>query len=164
MAIENIYIKLKDLNKLIKQIEKDEHELLEKQASLAISKRNINMFLSKHRNEKMSSLVILPKDFIPQFQDNSIIHSAFSWKKMITETIELFNKTMSVNEIFQFGNVRYPIEMSDRRKSIKNISAVLCSLIKEGKISKVKIDTENCKYGISIKHFDLRGNPKIEYT
>jgi len=163
MNSDDLYIKLKDLIKLVRQIEKDERQLIEKQTSFAITKRKINAIINSHRNDKMDTLVVLPKNYIPKYQDNSDLNSAFSWKKMIIQTIELHNKFLTVNDIFKFGNIRFPIEMSERRKSVKNISAVLCQLVKEGKISKVKNKLENCKYGITIKHFDSMGKPMEEF-
>lgn len=163
MGNEDIYIKLKELINLLKQLDKDERELVKRQASYAITKKNINSILKKHQNEKMDTLVVLPLNYIPKYQDNSDINSAFSWKKMIIQTIELHNRFLTVNDIFKFGNIRYPIEMSEKRKSIKNISAILCKEVREGKISKVKIESDNYKYGITIRHFDSLGKPKEEY-
>ena len=86
MVNDDIYIKLKDLFKLLVKIEKDERVLIERQANIAISKRNINKIISAHRNEKRETVVIFPKNYIPIYQDNSKLNSAFSWKKMIHES------------------------------------------------------------------------------
>ena len=135
-------------------------------AETALAEFNISFqseIISAHRNEKRETVVIFPKNYIPIYQDNSKLNSAFSWKKMIHETMDLHNKFLTANDIFKFGNIRFPIEMSDKRKSIKNISAVLSTIVKEGKISKVKIGIDNYKYGITIKHFDSMGKPMEEY-
>ena len=72
---------------------------------------------------KENSLLVLPINFFDEIQNKENKKQNFSWKKIVYGTIDEFDKLLSTNEIFHYAKVKYPIELGNRRKSIKNISS-----------------------------------------
>ena len=104
--------------------------------------------------------ILLPESLL-NIKEDEVIKEKIKWKEAVYKAITNSNKFLSGQMIFERLKINYPIELHNRRSSMKNISSAISNLVQEGKVGKFKNHVGLYFFGHSIKHFEKNGKPNM---
>jgi Mor family transcriptional regulator len=148
---------LSELILLRDSIQSRESELNESLVQINQAKKQINKILADVKNQGKDVVIYLPKETFEYLKNSSeSIKSKFNWKSTVLEIIKNSNVDLTTLMIYEKTKIRYPLELSDKKKSIHGISSALSYLRRDGKIEQIKKENKFfyrlLKYSIKSKN------------
>lgn len=143
---------------LIKAKEKSETQLSKINTAILVIDNSLQVSISSQNNIE----IILPEDLLNMDRENEK-ESQLRWREQILMLLSKADHFLSTSEIYNSLLPHFPLQLRDKRKSIKTISSSLVALTRDGKIGKVTGDSGQLVFGDSIKHFMPSGKPNKLY-
>jgi len=135
----DIKFKLSELVSLRDSINSREEELKNSLNQLNQVKKTIKKILGDEKNSSKDVIIYLPKDSFENIKINSIsLKSNFNWKKVVIEILKNSKDALTTLMIYEKAKIKYPLELSDKIKSIHGFSAALAYLRKDKKVEQIK--------------------------
>ena len=144
---------------LIKSRELLAENLLKIDSAIEFIENSVKITFSNSDTE-----IVVPENLLEINYENNT-NSAIKWKEETLELINFSSGFLSTNAIYLKLKTKYPLELSEKRKSIKTISSTLLALVNEMKIGRVTDDSGVFIFGSidSDKHFQPNGSPNQLY-
>jgi hypothetical protein len=156
--------KLSEIVKLIEELDLREKELSLTLKKIASTRKQLRSILKPFTGNE-DTIVILPQEMFVDLQPTSKNKKTqLNWKQICLDVIISHNGFLSTEDIYVRAKIKYPLELIDKRRGIRNFSSALHYLKVENKVNRFRGGRNNeFLYGLSNKHFDLSGQPKEEY-
>ena len=149
--MSDLKFKLRDLVKLRDGIQTRELELKKSLIQLDEAKKNINRILSEHKNGNNDVIIYMPKITFENIKIHSeSVKNNFNWKKVSLETLKASAEDLTTQMLYEKAKIKYPLELSDKIKSIHGFSAALSYLKNEKKVIQIK-NSNKYFYGLPKK-------------
>jgi hypothetical protein len=153
-----------ELVKIRDGLQEKEEQLLAHIEKISAAKGSINGMLKEYKGLAHDTIVMIPSVWLENLSPaTKNTKNKFNWKKAALEIITEHDGFLSTESIYKKAKLKYPIELVDRRTSMKNFSSALVYLKNDGKINRHQNRQKEYLYGLSIKHFDIHGKPRPEY-
>lgn len=152
--------KIHELQELKDSFSSNRILLEEKLLKLNSTLKNIDDILNAAGKSDKNLEVILQENLI-DYDFKIETTENVRWKKEIFEIILASNYFLSASGIYSELLRKHPIQLTNKRSSIKTISATLISLLRDGKIGRLKEKSGQFIYGEISKHFTRDGKPNL---
>ena len=151
----------KELKIMIETLNENKNSLSESLSKVNSALGLINNYIDvSHQN--VNTEVLLPENLI-EVNFSIRNNSSIKWKDGVLEILRQSDGFLSTNVIYTLLYIKHPIELNDRRKSIKTISSTLLALIKDGKVGRITDESGRFIFGNSKTHFTPNGLPNKHY-